>query len=235
MISTGEIIYRIQENPLLRAVKTSDIINHIKTVVELVGVPGLKEEKSIYLTIIDYRCQLPSDFLSRVAVRWIDPSTKNAITTLSHTTDLFGEFTSISGTDTQTQVLLTHKIVNGFIYTDFKEGEIQLLYTAYCVDEKGWPMIPRNESLVLAIENYIKARYYGILADQNAQFERAYIRAEQQYVWYVAQATNSLLHLDPVEAEALGRALTRMVRFEGQFESSNKYSGQKEVLNRRIW
>lgn len=232
MISIGEIIYRIHENPLLQSVKKSDIVNHIKTVIELIGVPGLKEEKFIKLTIIDYRAQLPADFLTRKSVRIINGSQKIVLTNM---TDEFGKFDNEIVGSTPADKLYTHRIINGFIYTDFKDGELELVYLAYHTDEQGWPMIPRNESVVLAIENYIKARYFRILADNNASFERAYSEAEKQYCWYLAQATTSMLTLDLVEAQTLGTALIRMVPQKDSQYTNYKYDGQPERLNKNIW
>jgi hypothetical protein len=235
MISIGEIIYRIQEQPMLRAVKTSDIVNHVKTVIELVGVPGLKQEKKINLIVQDYRAQLPSDFIKRVTARMIDSVSRTPVVVLTEGTDNFIRTVKDSSTLVKSDTLYSYKILDGYIYTDFKESEVELIYTAYYTDENGWPKIPNNASLLLAIENYIKQRHYGILADQNAQFERAYQRAEQQYLWYVAQATNSLSHLDPVEAQALGNAIIRMIPQKTSFYTDNKYIGQPEVLNKNIW
>jgi hypothetical protein len=233
MISIGEIIYRINENPLLRSVKKSDIVNHIKTVISLIGVPILKEDKLVVLEIIDYRAQLPSDFIRRKSVRVLDGTDRIV---LSHMTDEYGKFShELSGTIDDTDHIFTHKIVEPYIYTDFKEGRIELLYYAYILDENGWPMIPNNESLIKAIDYYIRSRHYEILADQNAQFERAYQRAEQQYCWYVAQATNSLLQPDPVEAQAIGAMLTRLVPMKDNFYLSDKYAGQPERINRKVW
>lgn len=232
IMSLGEIIYRLLENPILRAVRKSDIINHVKTVIELVGVPGLKEKKLINLQILDYRAELPTDFLSRDSVR---VAVGNAKIALTHTTDTYGNFNKELDSTNFIDTVFTHKIVNQFIYTDFKEGIIELVYNAYLTDENGWPLIPKNESLYLAIENYIKARHYGILADQNAQFERAYQRAEQQYCWYLAQATTSLSLPDPVEARALGEMLVRLVPIKDNFYTDNKYAGQPERMNKRIW
>jgi hypothetical protein len=90
--------------------------------------------------------------------------------------------------------------------------------------------------VLLAIENYIKSRHFGILADMYPQkYERAYQRAEQQYTWYVAQATASMLNLDPVEAEALGNRIIRMIPLKDEFFTNNKYSGQPERLRGNIW
>jgi hypothetical protein len=231
-MSVGEIMYRLLELPLLRHVRQSDIITHVKTVLELIGVPGLQEKKTIQLQINDYRAELPDDFKSRLTVRVVSGDTRIALT---HMTDSYGEFNKEYDANTFIDTTFSHKIVNQFIYTDFREGTIELVYWAYLTDEKGWPLIPRNESLYLAIENYIKSRHYGSLADQNANFERAYQRAEQQYCWYLAQATTSLLTLDPVEAKALGDMLVRLVPIKENFYTDDKYSGQPERMNRKIW
>jgi hypothetical protein len=232
MMSIGEILYRLLEQPLLKAVKKSDISTHIKTVIELVGVPGLKEEKFIVLDVFDFRAELPSDFLTRKTVRVVNGEDRIVLT---DNTDEYGKFNKeIFGSDNP-GTIYTHKIVNGFIYTDIKECKLELVYYAYITDEHGWPMIPRNESLYLAIENYIKARYFGILADQNAQFERSYQRAEQQYCWYVAQAKGFFATPDPVEAQALGEMLIRMIPIKENFYTNEKFSGQPERLNKHIW
>ncbi len=241
MISIGEIIYRIQEHPLLKSVKKSDIVNHVKTVIELIGVPGLKKEVRVVLLVADYRVKLPEDFLERVASRAIVDSSAIKVN-MTHNTDDFAVYNKKIAEEiesenitTLNETLFSHKIVNGYLYTDFVQGEVELIYRAYEVDENGWPMIPKNESVVLAIENYIKSRYFGILADMNANYERAYQRAEQQYTWYIAQATTSLINIDPVEAEALGSRLIRMIPISDSFYTNDKYSSQPERLNRQIW
>jgi hypothetical protein len=232
MMSIGEILYRLLEQPLLKAVKKSDIANHIKTVIELVGVPGLKEEKLVILDIFDFRAELPSDFLLRKTVRSVNGEDKIVLT---HNTDEYGQFNKKLFDKKDSGIIYTHKIVNGFIYTDFKEGKVELVYYAYLTDEHGWPMIPRNESLYLAIEYFIKSRHFGILADNNAQFERSYQRAEQQYCWYVAQAKGFFSTPDQVEAQALGEALVRMIPIKENFYTNEKFSGQSERRNAHIW
>jgi len=231
-MSIGEIMYRLLEWPLLRTVRKSDVVNHVKTVIELVGVPGLKETKLISLQVLDYRAELPTDFLDRVSVRVVQGDARIA---LSDTLDTFGNFNKEMEDKNFVDTVFTHKIVNQFIYTDFKEGVVELVYKAYQTDENGWPLVPKNESLYLAIENYIMSRHYRRLADENAQFERAYQRAEQQYCHYIAQATTSLGTPDPVEAQALGEMLIRLVPIKDNFFTDYKYAGQPERINRKIW
>jgi len=236
-ISVGELIYRINEHPLLKNVKKSDIVTHIKTVVELIGVPALYKDAYVRLTIKNYRAKLPDDFHSRTAVRVVVDGQKRVLT---HNMNDYKGFEDKINAKTENdgnyeETMFTHHITNGYLYVDFQEGEVELAYKAYMEDENGWPLIPKNESLVLAIENYIKARHFGILADMNANFERAYQRAEQQYTWYVQQAHNSMLQLDPVEAKALAERIFRMIPTPDSFYTNDKYSGQAERMNKNVW
>ena len=237
MVSIGEIIFRIGEHPLLKNVKKSDIVTHVKTVIELIGVPALYTEKTVKLLIKNYRAKLPDDFRNRISVRVIYQGQKRVLThdmnDFKSGVPMINETKETDGNFEET--MFTHYISNGYLYVDFQEGEVELAYRAYAQDENGWPMIPKNESLILAIENYIKARYFGILADMNANYERAYQRAEQQYTWYVQQAHNSMLQLDPVEAKALAERIFRMVPTVDSFYTNDKYSGQPEQMNKNIW
>lgn len=239
MISIGDIIYRIQEHPLLKNVRKSDIVNHVKYVIELVGAPALLEDKMVELIIKDYRVKLPEDFHSRVTVRANIDGNRIVLT---HNTDDFRKFNSKVNEDIEddtienySDTLFTHYIVDGFLYTDFINGTVELVYKAFKQDENGWPVLPDNVSLVLAIENYIKSRHFGILADLNANYERAYQRAEQQYTWYIAQATASILNPDPVEAKALGDRIIRLLPLTDSFYTNEKYASQPERLNKSVW
>ena len=230
MVSIGEIIYRLQENPLLRNIRKSDIANHIKTVINLIGAPGLYEDKSITLDIYDFRAQLPKDFVSRTAVRRIYDT--NVKVGLMHNTDDFHNYSTLPTEEEKDGVdlLYTHKIIGDFIYTDFKEGKVEVMYTAITTDEQGMPMIVGNESVRLAIEWYIKQRYYEILwtTGSNGISERHYQNALTMYYQYIGQATNAINTPDPLEAEAIGNTIVRLIPHTDNVESAHKYDSQKE-------
>ncbi len=242
MVSVGEIMYRLQDNPLLKNVKKSDVVNHIKTVINLLGVPGLYEDKLITLDIYDFRSQIPSDFVSRTAVRRILTSTVStsdgsttdikAKITLTHNTDEFyNEYSTLNDNDKSTvDMLYTHKIVGDFIYVDFEEGQVEMSYKAVTTDENGWPMIDSDDSVILATEWYIKRRYYEILWSNGKLPDKVFQHSEQQYRFYMGQATNALLIPDPVEAEAIGNAIIRLIPQTDNLESNHKYDSQKERL-----
>ena len=227
-MKVGEILYRIKEHPLLKNVNKSDVVNHIKTVIELVGAPGLYEEKLVKLDIRDYRAVLPKDFKSIVAVRTLD----GVKTPMKRNLDDFKKFNKDTANGDTT---LSYHIVNNYIYVDFIEGFIEIVYLAYKLDEDGLPILPDNESLYLAIENYIKVRYFGILADlYPGRYDRPLQRAEQQYAWYIAQATSSFTNPDYDTAKAIGDMIVRMLPIKKKEETNFKYANQREDYNRSV-
>jgi len=234
MVSIGEIIYRLQENPLLQSIKKSDVVNHVKTVIDLIGAPGLYEDKHINLEIINFQAQIPKDYKSRTTVRRVLDN--NYRVTLGHNTDdAFKTYPSLTDSEKETvDLLYTHKIVGDFIYVDFEEGNIELIYKAFKLDKEGFPYIEGDESVRLAIEWYIKQRKYEILWTLQKLPERVYQHALQQYHFYVGQATNAILLPDPVEAEAIGNAIIRLIPQTDNFESGYKYDSQKERRKTRF-
>jgi len=231
MVSVGEIMYRIQENPLLSSVKKSDIVNHIKTVIQLIGAPGLYEDKNITLEIFDFRAQVPKDFVSRTTARRLIDD--NYRITLGHNTDQFyNTYPSlVEDGENTVDLLYTHKIVGDFIYVDFETGKVELAYKAFQTDVDGWPLLDGGASLILAVEWYIKKRTYEIRWEMGKISQAVYENTKQQYAWYIGQASNEINTPDPVEAEAIGNSIVRLLPQTDNFESNYKYDSQKERLN----
>ena len=230
MVSVGEIIYRIQENPLMSNVQFSDVVRWVKDFINLVGTGIMYEDKVVKLDIIDFRAQLPKDFRSETACRLIMDNADRL--TLGFNTDqAYKTYPSVTEEGKHTvDLLYTHKIVGEFIYTDFETGAVELLYKAYIVDEKGWPKINADVEFINALEWYIKKKYYTVLYELSKISQQVYQNTLQQYQFAVAQAKTSMEIPDPIEAEALANALFRLVPLRENVESGHKYDSQKERI-----
>ena len=234
MISIGELIYRLQENTLLRAVSKSDIINHVKDCISLIGAPGLFEEKKITLLINDYRAQLPPDFVKRVSVhRVVEDAlgfTQMNIILGHNSDDNSLTYNDIKDADGHVDLLYTHKVVGNFIYTDFPEGKIVLIYNGFLVDEQGLPLINAGVATRLALEWYVKKKYYTAAWELGQLPDKVLQHTEQQYSWAIGRAHSEINIPDPVEAEAIGNMLVRLIPNTENFETGYKYAGQKERI-----
>ncbi|HSH25177.1 MAG TPA: hypothetical protein VLA13_06530, partial [Massilibacterium sp.] len=87
-----------------------------------------------------------------------------------------------------TEFLYQFKFDNGYIYTNFEEGFIELSYKAFVTDDHGFPMIPDDQRFIEAIKwsiieqlDYKKWRVAEIP-------DKVYRHSEQQRDWYIASA-----------------------------------------------
>lgn len=104
-----------------------------------------------------------------------------------------------------------YKMNNNYIYTGFEEGNIDIAYYALPIDEKGFPLIPDEESIKRAIEWEIvyKIAYNFWITDKFTRDKFQYI--EQQRNWYVAKAMNSDRVPDIGKMEAIKNFTLRLI------------------------
>jgi len=85
-----------------------------------------------------------------------------------------------------------YKIDHGHIFTNFKDGYVQIAYRGFPIDAEGYPLIPDDqkfkEALMWFIINKIDMRNYRINpSPQNAAILN---RSDQQVAWYIGAASN---------------------------------------------
>jgi hypothetical protein len=83
----------------------------------------------------------------------------------------------------------TFTIQNGHLYTNFPSGSVYVGYTAFPLDEEGYPLIPDNENIEKCIEYYIKTNILESLwVNTEADVERKLSYFKQEYKIHLAQA-----------------------------------------------
>lgn len=83
-----------------------------------------------------------------------------------------------------------YKINNGYLYTNFKYGFVEMSYKAYPLDEMGMPMIPDDMRYIKAVEWYLISRldFKRWRTSRNSADERIYDRSNSEALWYIASA-----------------------------------------------
>jgi len=127
----------------------------------------------------------------------------------------------------------TYSVNNGVIYTNFDEGCIEVSYYGIATDEEGFPLIPDNTSVKLALENYVKFKHYQILKDLNKIPGDTLDRAEREYTWYIGQANSSMNAVTPEKAEVIGNTIKRLILDVNQYNKFFSSMGQQELLYRK--
>jgi len=118
-----------------------------------------------------------------------------------------------------------YKVNNDSIYTNFKEGFLELVYLAFVTDDHGFPMIPDDQRYIEAIRwsliehlDYKKWRT-GSISD------KVYEKSEQNKYWYIgsAKSKSEIPTIDRMEAikEMFLRTITKVRSHDTYFKYSN--------------
>lgn len=218
-ISINRIIDDIYDNPLLRDTSIDRIINYTFELMRILGCPQLFIDKVSPIEIKDNRGLLPCDFIYPNQVKG-----KHDEEFVSATDNFLGYNEGI-GTH-------SYKIQGKVIITSLKEGTIFISYRAAVVDENGFPMIPDNAEFIRAIEYYIKAERYKILADQGKINERVLERAERDYCFYIGQANTNFSLPTEDEMETLTNIWHNLIPKMREHRSGFASMHNKEYIKR---
>jgi len=229
-MTIDSIIERLYRNPLLQNVSTYDALAYLKDFIGLLHITAFQKKKVSTFTIVEFRAKLPEDFQGVHSVRAINNAgTKVRIP--SSTEEGIEDLASVGPLMNDTAETYAYKIVPPFIYTDFKEGKVEIIYYGFQLDDKGFPILPDIPSLAIAFENYVKCQYFTMLVELGQINPVALDRAEQQYGFYVGQAERELENFTPDKAESLTNALIRLLPDRDAFRTDFKYNSNKENIN----
>lgn len=184
-ISMDVIASRITKHPLLKDINYEDIIAYTVDVLRLVNVPRSYEEKAEYLPVIEFKAQLPTNCLNIKSVDYIINERPYA---MKMATDTIHNHISKLANPRGNESAYTYSLNANIINLNQEEGTIFVVFDTLKCGEDGYPMIPDNVPLRLAIENYIKKNIFSVYEDLGKINGRAVEKAEQEYSWYIGKA-----------------------------------------------
>lgn len=204
-ISLKVIMDKLLRHPLMAGISYEAVIDYCIDFMRIVACPNIFMEKSVIYAIEDYSIgnydkegkfiplTLPEDFYEIIQVR-----TNNDV--LRYSTDSFHMSENKENSNHYND--LTYKIQDGTIYTSFKEGEIEVMYSAFNISEDGYPMIPDNSKFTRALEAYIKKQWFTILFDLGKLQGPILQNAQQEYAWAVGACETEFNKLTLDKAES---------------------------------
>ena len=180
---------------MMKGLSLERAVNYAVEFIRVVGLPNAFEEKVEKIKIENHRGVLPCDFYEVVQVK-----------------DCKGLEYLSTETPFDSRVLLTYKIQGNVIITSVKETELLLAYRAHKVDTDGFPMIPDNGSFPRALELYIQKRYFTILFNSGKVSRDVLQNTQQEYAFYVGQASNDLVRLSIDQMQSLTNMWTSLLQ-----------------------
>lgn len=251
--SFKSVLYRATKHAFCSDLSEEQAADYALELLRRLQLPFAFKEDTKYINIKNYRGSIPSDLIFFNGMRFlISPlpaqvtydTTPEFITDtnllsyftnsntkwlpIKYTGDIYHSTYHCNSNVTQNcDVDITYKINNNFIFLSTEEGIIEISYRALMIDKEGYPMIPDNQSFEDALYYYIiKEHLFGLLAVGKVT-QSFYDKVEQDYSWYVGQATNNLKLAGMDHWEETMNGIRRLI--QPQNLSDNGY---KDLYNR---
>jgi|GEM_PF-5473594 len=111
-----------------------------------------------------------------------------------------------------------YMIKGNYLYTSLEECEVQLLYTAFPISERGFPMIPNDPHVIKLVVWYIGERLAFKYMLQEKLSERKYHIIAQEYAFIAASARAKVDMLDVPDMHNFKHRVLQMDKQHDAFE-----------------
>jgi len=113
-----------------------------------------------------------------------------------------------------------------------KDGCVEMAYKGLSIDEDGFPLIPDNEKVAIAMEYYILSRYLEPLWLMGKITDKAFNYIEQKRYFYMPSAFTALQMPNYDGMESMCNAINRLVVSPSAHANFYKKLGEKERIRK---
>ena len=218
-VSVKQIADKIKRGRFYKDTPFESIVDYAVEAISLILSEDYLVTKPLFVEIKDHKAGLPCGFEYMVSCSKFD---NNCYTPMNTGTDMHHDVYSTSGSGSINGGY-TYSLNNGNIFTNFKEGKLFLVFKEIPTDEDGYPKIPDNINVKLAVEFYIKYNYLNDMgSDENVIINRAN-KDETEYCWYVGKAQAAATNMTLDEMESFANSLSNLFDDPNQFKNRLQY------------
>lgn len=229
-VSIKSILYDITRYPFVEGIQPEDIALYLTNLLSLVGSPYVYEKKFSDLEICNNKAKLPCDLIRIDGTRYRLDCTCDFLP-LSYASDIYhSNLHSNDCPDKTCESEYSYSINNGYIYTSFSEGFIQIAYQGIVTDEDGFPMIPDNVKFKEALKYYILLQYAEPAYFRKEVPRDIYNDIKQNYAWYIGAANNSFNMPSMDQMQSLTNGLVRLFQGMDHHSEGWKNFNKKEYF-----
>lgn len=215
-------------HPMMRDIPFETAVEHTVDFLELLGTPGLYEEKTAVVVVEDWRGALPCDFKDMIQVRVAPEQTDGRKVSATPTYRYSGYSFHMSDSKVP-EGSLTYKIQGMVIFTSTRNIDVEIAYHAFATDDEGYPLLPDNASFLRGLECYIKMKWMEIKFDMGEVSQAVMERADREYSWAVGDAYAEFSRLDIDKAETLFNSFATLLPRNNEHWKGFFTNGSKEI------
>lgn len=228
--SIGYIMYKVLRHPLAQDLAYDQAAEFALEFIRLVGAPLSFIDEVKTIEINDYKGSIPNNLITVRGIKYLRDCDTNEGIAMRYATDLYHKSKISDNADDDCNTELTYTLQNCVITTSFKKGLVEVAYKAIATDEKGYPLIPDNESFKFGLEYFIMWRHLEAIWSMGKITDKVFHYYEQKKHWYVGQAGTSLTLSGIDHLESMMRGLNRILIQDNAHENFYKNFGVKERL-----
>jgi len=209
----------------------TDIAEWIGSVIDLIDTPMAYNSRITdgndheYIEIANGRGELPCDLYEIVQTRTCEGQP------MQYSTDSFHFKMHAEGcSDLSCNSNLTYKLKDGHIYPNFKSGKIEMAYLAFPTDERGYPLVPDNETFKQAATAYVAERIgYRLYLQSKIDINR-YEKLNQERLWYIGKAQTKAHIPNRDRIETIANQFRKIIDLKQHHADGYKGLGVKQII-----
>ena len=234
--SLKSVLWKIMNHPLAVDLSYDLAAEYAVEGIKLIGAPLslVNKVSNPPIKIENYKGALPINMVDLKGIRAMDnidasESNKYAMT---KATDSFHNRSDCGEDSKCLNSGLTYTAENGVIQTSFSKGYVEVSYTSLPIDEDGFPLIPNNQKVLLAIEFYILERFLFPIWTIGKITDKAYQAVAQKKDWYMGAANTNTQIQSYDHVESIMNGINRILINSNAHSNFFKGVGTKERLKK---
>lgn len=220
--SLGSLLWTLLKNPICQDLSYEDAAEYALECIKLLGAPVIYINKIEVLQLTQYKAKLPCDLLYIEGVKY------NSIAMRESSNIYHINPNELNNRDYNNE--LTYKIQNNIIFASQPNGCVEISYKAIHCDENGYPLIPDNQKVELALEYYILNRYLEPLWMMGKITDKVFEYIQQKRYFYVPSAQQGLQMPSIDKMETIMNGINRLIVTNNSHSNSFKNYGVKEKI-----
>lgn len=228
LTSLGNVIWRVTRSPLAADLMYEQAAEYALEFIKLIGAPLVYSDETKKVEINEFKGRVPKNTVIIRGVRWLGLTGCEQPIAMRYATDLY--HTSSDSLDSRGE--FTYITQNCNLTTSKKKGFVEISIKTIATDDKGYPMIPDNESFKMGLEYYILHRHIEPLWTMGKIQDKVFQYYEQKRHWYLGQASNEFKLQGIDQLESMMNSLNRIIIQDKAHETFYKDFGRKERIKK---